>query len=435
MIDLVTHTTDDTFETDVLNSDLPVILDFWAPWCNPCNALSPFLDAIAKDFEGRLRIVKLNIDENPKVKAMYGVRGIPTLIGFAGGEPKDRASGPTVTRLRVLAQNTVGATESGTGESDDIVVADALPLSSFAGSESKKTACIARLKEAALDTIQPVSACAAGAGKKFDASLGLPDAFGAFVDLLFRKIATGRSDESAREAIVSLFEAIPVGANLANVSMRLNYWLLHDRQWGSVRYAGTEGAQALFRNMAALHDRELSAGSTASASWEKLERDALALSDTERRKAENQQAGERLANAAVEQANTFERQSQPLSSLSPNFLFLQRVTLALNDFSAYPEWSDEERGRTYAILTAEHGKVVSTMEPAPAPGTDGAREWQKRLREGTAAAMEAARLQEPALWQRHDAWQEYEKTLGATFGDAVIAFLIADVANQKSTKD
>ena len=78
--------TDETFETDVLKSGAPVLEDFWAEWCGPCRSIAPSLEDLAKEYEGKLEIVKVNIDENPMTPSQFGVRGIPTLLIFKDGK-------------------------------------------------------------------------------------------------------------------------------------------------------------------------------------------------------------------------------------------------------------------------------------------------------------------------------------------------------------
>jgi len=77
---------DASFETDVLQNELPVLVDYWAEWCGPCRMIAPILDDIAEEYAGRLRVAKLNIDDNPATPPRYGIRGIPTLMLFKGGE-------------------------------------------------------------------------------------------------------------------------------------------------------------------------------------------------------------------------------------------------------------------------------------------------------------------------------------------------------------
>ena len=81
----IVHVSDDSFEEDVLNSSEPVLIDYWAEWCGPCKMIAPVLDEIAGEYEGRLKIAKLNIDENPQTPPKYGIRGIPTLMLFKNG--------------------------------------------------------------------------------------------------------------------------------------------------------------------------------------------------------------------------------------------------------------------------------------------------------------------------------------------------------------
>ena len=87
--------TDQSFEQDVLNSEQPVLVDFWAEWCGPCKMLAPTVEQVAQQYEGRAKIVKMNVDENNQVPPRYGIKGIPTLILFKDGSEADRVVGAT----------------------------------------------------------------------------------------------------------------------------------------------------------------------------------------------------------------------------------------------------------------------------------------------------------------------------------------------------
>lgn len=93
MADDMVQVTDSNFEEMVLNAGIPTMVDFWATWCAPCRAIAPHVAEMAKAYEGRVRVVKMNVDENPSTPGKYGVRGIPTLILFKDGKVLDQLVG------------------------------------------------------------------------------------------------------------------------------------------------------------------------------------------------------------------------------------------------------------------------------------------------------------------------------------------------------
>jgi len=96
------HVNDKNFAEEVLNANLPVLVDFWATWCGPCRSISPIIEELAKEFMGRVKVTKLNVDESPATPSQYGVRGIPTLILFKGGKILDQIIG-AVPKARLIA--------------------------------------------------------------------------------------------------------------------------------------------------------------------------------------------------------------------------------------------------------------------------------------------------------------------------------------------
>jgi thioredoxin 1 len=93
MSDSMIHTSDNDFEQDVLKSDMPVLVDFWAEWCEPCKKIAPILDELAKEYTGKIKIVKLDVQKNQAIASQYGVRGIPTLLLVKEGHVEAQKTG------------------------------------------------------------------------------------------------------------------------------------------------------------------------------------------------------------------------------------------------------------------------------------------------------------------------------------------------------
>jgi thioredoxin 1 len=103
----IQQVSDGSFDSEVLNAPLPVLIDFWAPWCGPCKAIAPVVEELAKEYGGRLKVVKMNVDDNPQTPSRYGVRGIPNLMLFKGGQVREQIVGAVPKAQLVKAINQV----------------------------------------------------------------------------------------------------------------------------------------------------------------------------------------------------------------------------------------------------------------------------------------------------------------------------------------
>jgi thioredoxin 1 len=98
--DVLFHATDGNFKPEILKSEIPAVVDFWAPWCGPCQVIAPVIEELAKEYAGKVKVAKMNVDENPATPSRYGIRGIPTVILFKEGQVLDQIVG-AVSKSRV----------------------------------------------------------------------------------------------------------------------------------------------------------------------------------------------------------------------------------------------------------------------------------------------------------------------------------------------
>ncbi|MFL9875846.1 thioredoxin family protein [Paraburkholderia megapolitana] len=266
---MTTHfidTTDATFENDVLRSTLPVLLDFWAPWCAPCKAMAPMLERIATQYEGKLRIVKYNIDQSSDSRARFNLRGVPTLIAYRAGKELGRQAGVSASGLKLLLDALLSGPETHVDPG----------TRTFGNDPARKARCVARIREAIadgrLDGKQEgdgdslPSTIASGQmpdGDRLDA-LGLPPAIDALYNHLYEMLS---DSPDGTQFAADFLNAVPVGVDLSAIARDYLLWILNDLL---DRTPLEDEATPLLAKLIQLHRLESNSDAIPPAQWEAL---------------------------------------------------------------------------------------------------------------------------------------------------------------------
>jgi len=409
---LILNTTDATFEQDVLQSEPPVLLDFWAPWCAPCKALNPMLERLAGQYAGSIRIVKLNIDENPGTARRFGIRSIPRLMLFGQGELRMPHVAHSQAGLKVLFDDLTKAVPAAAAPA-----AAAVP--SFGGDPALKADYLRRLRAAVFDTDNlPADSAATRAGA-FAGTTGGPHTLGSLLNGLWWVVREPEDGAPAHDWVVDFVEGIPVGIDLARVSLVLADWLLHDPGIGSARNAPTEAARALCERLAAFHRRELDGEPATEQEWSVLLRDVVALAPPPF----DPDAGGELPDWSPEQGFlvNFERTTMALAECDISALFFASYSRALTaEMARLGCWGGEDQKQMQSVYEATWKGLSSTLGERPADGdAEALARWEARRQALREQVRPTVRKTHPALQARLEAWEAVQQANGSRLANLV----------------
>ncbi|MGY2488424.1 thioredoxin family protein [Cupriavidus sp. CP313] len=399
----ISETTQATFDHDVLG-DTPVLVDFWAPWCGPCLALAPHLETLAAHYVGRLKVLKLNIDEAPDGWNHFGVRAIPTLVFFSGGKEYNRLIGPSTMRLRLMVEKwfgelglTLPTPECAYDETRSVMSQTDRPeknWNSFGGDATVKAAGLARLREGPEEEEYLPSARLSGDEEQFEAIVGVPAALGDLLDRLYW-IQSHADEQIAPAQTLEIVNAMPVGADLGTVAAKVQYDLLYISPWEITQYFANGVASKLSMQIKMLHQREHVGERVASADWEALQREAVLLTGSGL-DASKSAVLERLAVSLID--GGMPRDVLPLV-----------IEYAASDYRRYPDWSEAEAAHVKAMLDEDFEQVRESLGDRPQEAGSARDEWLAQLSERLRIRDGERRNKQPSLWARYDARREFEQ--------------------------
>jgi thioredoxin len=413
---MILETTDATFATDI-QSDLPVIVDLWAPWCGPCKALEPKLKQIAEDHEGRLKVLKLNVDEAPALTERFKVRGIPTLLFFVDGEECNRVTGASILRVRVLIEKLLEArgvapSVSHASPSEEPTPQAALAvLRTFGGDKSVKAACLTRLQEMPRTKESYPAQSMAGGNGLFESVVGAPRALGFLFNLVWLLQFDGvQGPESAHRELSRLVEMMPVGSDLGWLHKDVMYWLLYKSSWSVRSFFSRQVEHDILEKMKALHERELAGVQVPQSTWEALQRDAVLLVDVSNPDA--------LAGISSQRIERFARSLNHSVDDVPDI-----SEMATEDLSGYSEWTAEDGAKWEEISTASDNRLKEEVGSPPRDPQAQA-EWLPRATEFSLTLRRQNQEAHSELFKRHDAWVAHCHEVRRKLGHAIVEFMI-----------